>query len=220
MVRRFFVAVAALTVTNTCLAADLVMPGLTTQWIAQDMRLNGLPASMRTVQGDRPLAEVLNYYRRLWSGAIDERRNGEWHVLATRQRNEFISLRLQASAGGVRGVLTVSADPATVAASLDSPLPVPSGITRVSHQAFRDKGSEGENLTLISRRSVAWERQAFVSLYLGEGWAHTEDRVAQSVPDGHVLQFLRGKEQVRVLLYRDPDLADAQTLILVTAHRD
>jgi len=201
-------------------ADDWVMPGLTTQWIARDMDINGVPASMRTVRGNRTLDEVLRYYRQQWAGAIDERTEGDWHVVATRQRKQFVSLRLRQSGMGVHGVLTTSLDPGMASPGLRSKLPVPPGLTRLAHQAFRDGGTRGENLTLMSSRSVAWERQAFAALYRSDGWIRVEDRVTRAVRNGHVLQFLRGKQQVRIVLYRDPELADGNTLILVTAHRD
>ena len=72
----------------------------------------------------------------------------------------------------------------------------------------------------MSPRSVAYERQAFASLYATDGWTVAEDRPTQTVTDGQIMQFLRGKEQVRIVLYRDPDLASGRTLILVTSHRD
>ena len=205
-----------------------VMPGLEAQWIARDMTLNGVPASMRSLHGRRSLADVLTYYRRLGerlcthpcTDSVHEYRQGVWHVLAMKQRGTFASLRLRSVDGGVHGVLTTSADPATARVNLSSELPVPSGLTSLSHQSFRDRASGGENLTLLSPRSVAYERQAFVALYQNDGWTPAEDRAAKTVPDGHVLQFLRGKEQVRVVLYRDPGLASGRTLILVSAHRN
>lgn len=194
------------------------MPGLSAQWIAQDLTINGLPASIRSVQGRLPLAEVLRYYRQHWAGRIDERVEGEWHVLATRHRDRFVSLRLRESGNGVQGVLTDSRDPASAVPKLDSTLSVPPGLVRLSHQVFRDGPARGENLTLMSSRSVAYERQAFDALYRGEGWVRIEDRAARSVTDAHVLQFLRGKQNARIVLYRDPALADGNTLILLTAH--
>ena len=220
MIRRSLIAALALLATTVSSADDWVMPGLATQWIARDVELNGLPASMRTMSGARPLQDVLQYYRKLWAGNLDERQQGEWHVLATRQHDRFASLRLRAHGAGVRGVLTVSLDPASTLPELESRLLVPPGLQTLARQNFRDPGSRGENLTLMSPRSVAYERQAFAALYEGEGWTRAEDRATQTVPDGQVMQFLRGKEQIRVVLYRDPDLAAGRTLILVTSHRD
>lgn len=201
-------------------ADDWLMPGLSSQWIARDMDLNGVPTAMRAISGPQSLGDVLAYYRRNWAGAVDERKQGEWIVLATRQRDQFASLRVRRHGSGVQGVFTTSVDPKLTTPSLESRLPVPHGLIRLSHQAFRDDGSRGENLTLMSPRSVAYERQALVSLYANEGWIIAEDRTTRTVPDGHVLQLLRGKEQIRAVLYRDPALAQGRTLILITAHSD
>ena len=141
-------------------------------------------------------------------------------MLATRRHDRFASLRIRARGAGVEGVLTTSHDPANARPNLDSSLLVPPGLTPLARQNFRDSGSQGENLTLMSPRSVAYERQAFATLYEAEGWTRAEDRATQTVPDGQVMQFLRGKEQVRIVLYRDPDLAAGRTLVLVTSHRD
>lgn len=215
------IALTALALLATVPAwADDLMPGLSAQWIARDMELNGVPASMRSVSGSLPLVEVLRHYRRQWDGALLERRQGEWHVLATRRHGRFLSLRVRGTDTGVDGVLTDSLDPGSASPSLESTLPVPPGLERLAHQTFRDHGSRGENLTLMSRRSVAFERQAFLSLYENDGWVRAADRATLAVPDGHVLELLRGKEQLRIVLYRDPGLAQGRTLILVTAHRD
>ena len=207
----------------TCLvpqaiAGDTLMPGLSAQWIARDMTINGVPTDMRSVRGTVALDRLLQYYRREWAGELDERVEGDWHVLATRQRGRFISLRVRSAGNGVDGILTSSIDPAEATPSLASRLPVPSSLERLAHQAFRDGGARGENLTLAGSRSVAFERQAFDSLYRSQGWLRVEDRTTRTVADGHILQFVRGKESVRIVLYRDPALLDGRTLILVTAH--
>lgn len=194
------------------------MPGLSAQWIARDMTLNGVPASMQALSGSVSLSEVLRYYRSTWRGALDERVEGEWHVLATRQRDRFASLRLRPVGLGVEGVLTVSLDPGRAAPSLESSILVPPGLVRLAHQEFRDGAERGENLTLMSSRSVAYERQAFVSAYRGEGWTLIEDRKAGSVTDGHIIQFVQGKRSLRVVLYREATLAEGRTLVLVTKH--
>ena len=217
---RSFVVVFVLLLSGTVFADDWLMPGLTAQWIAKDMTMNGVPASIREVRGQRPLDEVLTYYRRHWAGRIDERRDGDWHTLATMHGDRFASLRLRDTGSGVHGTLTVSLDPALAAADLSTRVPIPPGLTRLASQTFEDRGSSGENLTLMSPRDIAYERQAFASLYSGDGWTRTEDRAMRSVTEGHVLQFLHGKDQVRVVLYRDPALARGRTLILVSAHRD
>lgn len=198
-------------------AGDLLMPGLSAQWIARDMSINGVPTSMRSVEGAISLDRVLRHYRRAWGDGLEERTEGMWHVLATRERDRFISLRLRRAGNAVQGILVVSADPSKATPSLRSDLPVPPGLERLSHQSFRDGGTRGENLTLASHRTVAFERQAFDFLYRSEDWLRVEDRRAQSVADGHVLQFVRGKRSARIILYRDPALLDGRTLILVTA---
>lgn len=201
-------------------ARDWLMPGLSTEWIARDMHLNGVPASIRSVSGRRSLDQVLDYYRRQWAGRIAIRRAGSWRVLAMKSGTQFASLRIRSLGAGVQGVLTVSLDPDRATPTLDSELRIPSGLERLSHQVFNDPGSQGENLTLMSRRSVVFERQAFCALYQTDGWTMLEDRPTSSVRGGHVLTFLRAKEQVRVVLYSDTELAEGRTLILVTAHKD
>ena len=69
---------------------------------------------------------------------------GEWHVLSTRQRDRFASLRIRAHGGGVEGVLTTSVDPADALPDLSSRLPVPPGLKPLARQRFRDSGSQGE----------------------------------------------------------------------------
>ena len=199
-------------------SSDWVMPGLSAQWIARDMTLNGVPASMRALSGNVRLHDVLRFYRSAWRGALDERVEGDWHVLASRQRDRFVSVRLRSIGHGVEGVLTVSLDPGRATPSLESSILVPPGLVRLAHQAFRDGGERGENLTLMSSRSVAYERQAFVSAYRGEGWTLIEDRAAGSVSEGHIVQFAQGKQSLRVVIYRDPSLAEGQTLVLISAH--
>lgn len=205
--------------TGIARADELIMPGLKAQWIAEDMTLNGLPASMRTLQGDVALVDVLGYYRTLWAGELHERIDGDWRVLATRKRDRFISLRLQSAGVGVRGVMTVSADPTNRMATLDSDFPTPPGLTRLAHQTFRDGSLYGENITLMSRRGVAYESQAFRALLAGAGWTLAEDRAAATVPDAQVMHFVRAKQQARVFIYRDAELANGKALILVTWQR-
>lgn len=219
MTSRIVVALAGLLLLGSVQASDRIMPGLTAKWIAKDMVINGVPASMQSIEGRVRLDDVLRYYRNAWEGRLDERVEGNWRVLATRDRRQFVSLRLRSGGPGVEGVLTVSLDPSLATPNVASELLVPAGLVRLAHQSFRDPGVDGENLTLMSHRSVAYERQAFESLYRSDGWSSIENRATQSVYDGRVMQFLRGKQQVRVVLYRDPALANGNTLILVSSQR-
>lgn len=197
-------------------ATSLVMPELEATWIAQDMTLNGLPVSMRALKGSVPASRVLAYYRKRWGKRLLQRRDRGWHLLAAEEGGKFVSLRLRPVGGGVEGVLTVSPKPDEHVGSVASDFPVPNGLTRLSRQTFNDRGVRGENLTLMSPRSVAFEREAFTSRLLAEGWRVDYERAAASVPNGHIGYFSKARRSATVLVYRDAELGNGNTFIYVS----
>lgn len=193
-----------------------LMPGSKVSWIAQDMQLNGVPVSIRQVDTSAPLNEVVTYYRKAWDSQhpLIQRHEGDETVLAAMQGKRFVSLRLRTEGTATRGLLTVSADPASHHEDLATTLPVPHGAVVVSRQQYRDGQHPAEALTLRADTPVAFNKAEIEGALEVDGWRKDVDTSSTSIADGAVLLFRRGDESMRVIIGSDPSWNN-ETLILM-----
>ena len=194
-----------------------LMPGTQHSWIAREMTLNGVPSSIRQLQSERPLKEVVAHYEQSLAEENDvaRHRQGESTVLATRLRGHFVSLQLTDSTFGTEGWLVISAEPAEHDAQVESRLPLPPAFTVVSHQRHLDQSPPAETLTLSSRQSVGVARAALVATMTGAGWELRQDLPSQRRRAARSLVFTKQGDTVSGFIAADESWAE-ETLILLT----
>ncbi len=192
--------------------------GFTGQWIAEDLRLNGVRASLRSFRGPGETDRVVAHYRDAWqrgAGAV-VRRHGDWRVVATRDQDHFLSVHVHAMRDGVEGVVVVSEVPDPHTAPQSGNLPVPPSWLLLGRQEFVDRGRRAETVTLLSRQNVTGARIALVSAFERNGWRVVRDTAAQTLPDGYVLELRNGRRYARVFIARHHRW-DRHTLAFATA---
>ena len=194
-----------------------LMPGATATWLAKDMNLNGIPASIQSLRFRDPIDDVVAYYRARFrqSGQVIERPRGEWTVLATRIDKRFVSLQLKADAGATVGIATFTDLPDEDATRYRGALPIPQGVDVLSHQRHNDDGRNAETVTLGAGLSVANLSATIAHAFESEGWVQSLNQPAQTFSDGHVLRFSGPPGVVDITVGYDKKWSDQSLALLV-----
>ncbi|GFE89754.1 hypothetical protein [Steroidobacter agaridevorans] len=199
---------------------DLAAPPQgSTQWIARNMRMNGLPMSLKTFESRLSPDAVLAHYESELrsSGSHDVRRsvNSSWQVLLLKSRDHFITVHARRAASGSEGTILVSPalDPGGL--KLQTDFPRPSTARIVNLQQYDDSGMQSEHISLSSERAPFIEAQAFSQLLITNGWNIIDTRPTRESYRGFVLEAQRQAEQALLVII--PDAArPASTAIVVT----
>lgn len=194
-------------------------PQGSTQWIARNMRMNGLPMTLKAFNSRLSPAGVLAYYEsQLKTSSSHETRRmmkSPWQVLMFRSHAHFITVHARATIGGSEGTILVSPalDPAALHVRTDFPRPSTARI--VNLQQYDDAGMQSEHISLSSGRTPFVEAQAFSQLLTRDGWTLISTRPTHETHRGFVLEAQREAEHALLVII--PDMArPASTAIVVT----
>lgn len=197
-----------------------LVPGTHWQWIAQDLVINGVPTSVRHLTIDASFPSVLTRFRSSWQsqGSIVERKQGRWHVLATKEADKFISLQLKARGKQTEGILTITSDPLEHNSGYEGELPLPDDLSVISWQSHRDGPFDAQTVTLASPRPVDYVRDSVVSAFNMKGWRLEMEKAATTLRDGRVLHLTGDVGKARIIIGRDKRWSD-QTLALIVFNK-
>jgi hypothetical protein len=205
---------------KTSALPDLAAPPQgTAQWIARNMRMNGLPMTLKAFQSQLSPEAVLGHYEsQLKSSSSHETHRlmkSPWHVLMFRSHDHFITVHARAASAGSEGTILVSPalDPALLRIRSDFPRPPTARI--VNLQEYDDAGMRSEHISLSSDRTPFLEAQAFSQLLIRDGWTMTDTRPTHETHRGFVLEAQREAEHALLVII--PDTArPASTAIVIT----
>jgi hypothetical protein len=208
-------SVARLTATLPELASP---PQGEAQWIAQSMRMNGLPMSLKAFQSRLdPDAVLAHYQSQLQSQTHHEARrsvNPPWQVLMLKSREHFITVHARAVDRGSEGTILVSPalSPSSLRLRTHFPRPVTTRIVNL-HQ-YDDSGMESEHISLASARTPFTELQAFSQLLIHDGWTILDTRPAHQARRGYVLEAQRQAEQALLVIVPDAAQPSATAIVI------
>jgi hypothetical protein len=143
-------------------------------WIARAMRLNGVPMTIKSFSSPTNADEVLHQYEHALRTSSDmkTRRTQEqdWRVLAVMSKDSYVTIRARNTSQGSEGTIAVTPPLAQLKPSKRTRFPCPDSVQVVSLQEYDDDGIQAEHISLVSRRSVGIEAQAFASALSQQGW--------------------------------------------------
>jgi hypothetical protein len=149
-------------------------PGGSAFWIAQAMRLNGVPMTIKSFASPANADEVLHQYEhklRTTSDTKTQRTNeDEWRVLAILSKDAYVTIRARNTVRGSEGTIAVTPPLANLKPSKRTRFPCPESVEIISLQEYDDNGIEAEHISLVSQRSSGIEAQAFASMLSQQGW--------------------------------------------------
>ena len=188
------------------------------QWIAQSMRMNGLPMTLKSFHSRLSAEAVLHHYD-AWARTQGRResaqsRNGEWLVLAIKSARHYISIQARTTLDGSHGTIAVSAVLEGAALKLDTSFPIPGTARIVNLQQYDDFGMEAEHISLSSARAPHTEAFAFSQLLAREGWQLVrEQRTTEG--GGYVIEAQKGAQHALLTMVLDQSSASMTAVVVV-----
>lgn len=189
------------------------------RWIAPQMRINGLPMSLKSFDSRLSVDAALSHYES-WAhsqGIRETRRmrRGEWVILAMQTRREHITVELRPTLSGSQGTITVSLLPHLVVGRARTAFPHPPEARIVNVQQYEDAGVRAEHISFVSPRAVYVESREFAQALQSHGWHILIDQQAKAVPRAHAIEAQRGAEHVFLLVQPDQSRTAATAIIAV-----
>ncbi|HEY8538740.1 MAG TPA: hypothetical protein VIL28_07720 [Steroidobacteraceae bacterium] len=190
-------------------------PGGTAAWIAQAMRLNGVPMTIKSFAASMNAQEVLHYYeRRLRSSNTQTKRwhEGENHVLGVLSDNAYITVRARNTAHGAQGTITVTPPLAKQRSMLRTRFPHPPSARVANLQQYEDEGIEAEHISFVSAHSVASAARELTQFLREKGWTVHRSAPMFQTRGGHVIEAQKDASLAHLSFRR---LKSGETAILV-----
>lgn len=178
-----------------------------TQWIAQSMRMNGLPMTIKAVYSHAMPDEVVYFYES-WAKRAGDIQTRRWHtnqseLLSIRADSFMTTIEVQRVVSGTQGTIVTSAPPNSTAFKTETEFPHPATWRVANLQQYEDEGKEAEHITFTSRRAPIAEAQAIGALFVASGWALLNQQAARASANSYVVEAQRSAEQARVLISQD-----------------
>lgn len=183
------------------------------RWVVRSMRVNGVPMTLKSIRSHLQPQELFQHYEAQLRARdhMEARRavRGEWHALAIKSRQHFITIQVRPSVEGSEGTITVTAIPSAVKFTTEFPRPLTTKL--LSLQEYDDAGVEAEHIGLSSPRAVPIEAQAFLHELTRFGWQATQ----RAATRGAVIEAQRGAQQAFVTLQTDSTQPSITAIVVV-----
>lgn len=171
---------------------NIVLPeGARTSWVATDMNHNGHGMAIKALAVQRPVDEVISFYRAAWEAQGDtpgfvENKVGEWQVISrvTESHNLVVQVKT-GSDGTTEGFISSLALVAKPLRRADS-IPLPPNAVKVSHTRTADKGKTGYTTIMVTPSSVGAAVGFYKDHLARDGWSLVSDGFLEG---SHVLKF-------------------------------
>ncbi len=178
-----------------------------TQWIAQSMRMNGLPMTIKALYS-RATADEVFYFYESWAKRAGDMQTRRWHtnqseLLSIRANSFMTTIEVRRVISGTQGTIVTSAPPDSTALKAETDFAHPTSWRVANLQQYDDDGKEAEHITFTSARAPIAEAQAIEELFAATGWALLSERTAHASANGYVVEAQRAAEQARVVISQD-----------------
>lgn len=194
---------------------NIVLPeGARTSWVATDMNHNGHGMAIKALAVQRPVDEVISFYRAAWEAQGDtpgfvENKVGEWQVISRVTESHNLVVQVKAGSDGTtEGFISSLALVAKPLRRADS-IPLPPNAVKVSHTRTADKGKTGYTTIMMTPSSVGAAVGFYKDHLARDGWSLVSDGFLEG---SHVLKFNKHESAYEVAVSA---AEDGTTVILL-----
>lgn len=175
------------------------------QWVAQNLRFNGMPMQIKELSTEETPQQVLAFYQHAWGGSPPyyyEYQVGDWKAIATLREKCFFTVQVQPQGRGARALLGVSTRPDN--GQLKKPgadFPAMSGSRVVNDIDHFDGGKTGRTILLMNSFSPGTNVNFYRSALADDGWVAIVDRTVDAGKGlSHVLVMKRGHNETNMTI--------------------
>lgn len=195
-------------------------PKAKVQWVADNMRVNGVPTRVMQFQSQEGRNDIVEYYRAFWSGGYPTKPSvtalGASTVISQRHGPYFMTVKVEdASGGSSHGLIAVSRVGGSKVELNAGDLPLMPGAKVVSVVESSDPGKHNREVVVLSRQTPQSVLQFYQSFYENAGWRQVQNNDlsgSAKSPRGTFVVFARDGTEVQLAIH---DTAKTQGCLLV-----
>ncbi len=176
-----------------------------TQWVAENMRMNGMPMQIKELTTEQTPQQVLAFYKQRWSDAppyYHEYEVNGMPAIATLRKGCFYTVQVQAHGRGAKALLGVSTKPE--GGSVKTPgggFPTMGGSRILNDIDHYDGGKTGRTILLENTYSPDANANFYRRVLADDGWSAIMDRsVGGAKGISHVLVMKRGYHEANLTI--------------------
>ena len=175
------------------------------QWVAENMRMNGMPMQIKELTTEQTPQQVIAFYRQRWSDAPPYSHEYEvsgMPAIATLRKECFYTVQVMAHGRGAKALLGVSTKPD--GGQVKKPgtgFPNMAGSTVLNDIDHYDSGKTGRTIMLTNTYSPEANLNFYRRTMAEEGWGAVMDRTVQGAKGvSHVLVMKRGYHEANLTI--------------------
>src|SRR6516225_4749256 len=190
-------------------------PKAEVQWVAQSMRVNGVPTRVLQFQSRASRAEVANYYRSYWTGGYPRKASvhlsADATIVGQMHGPYLMTLKVEdADQGGSRGLISVAQ---VIGSRVDrdpGALPLMSGAHVLQVVESDDPGKHSRQVVVITPQPPSSVRNFYEASFDNAGWQvlHGTDTAdvphRATVPAGAFVVFAREGAEMQLSIVATP----------------
>lgn len=186
------------------------------QWVAPNLRWNGIPMQIRELTTDMTPQQLIAYYRDRWGRGppgFHEYEVGAWQAIATVRGQCFFTVQVKPDGRGAKALLGASTRPENGQPKVPGEgFPALSGSKVVNDIDHFDGGKTGRTLLVMNTFSPDMNAHFYRRTLASEGWVAIVDKAVPAARgNSHVLVLKRGHHEANVAV--SPDKAGSSVLI-------
>lgn len=175
------------------------------QWVAENMRMNGMPMQIKELTTEQTPQQVIAFYKQRWSDAppfFHEYEVGGMPAIATLRSGCFYTVQVMPYGRGAKALLGVSTKPD--GGQVKTPgagFPNMAGSTILNDIDHYDSGKTGRTIMLTNSYSPDANLNFYRRTMADDGWSAIMDRpVGGSKGISHVLVLKRGYHEASLTI--------------------
>lgn len=175
------------------------------QWVAENMRMNGMPMQIKELTTEQTPQQVLAFYKQRWSDAppyFHEYEVSGMPAIATLRKGCFYTVQVMAYGRGAKALLGVSTKPdGGQVKTLGAGFPNMAGSTILNDVDHYDTGKTGRTILLTNSYSPDANLNFYRRAMAEDGWSAIMDRpVGGTKGISHVLVLKRGYHEANLTI--------------------
>lgn len=174
------------------------------QWIAENIRMNGVPMQIKELTTEQTPQQVLAFYKRRWGEAppyFHEYEVAGMPTIATLRSGCFYTVQVQAHGRGAKALLGVTTRPDGPVKAAGAGFPNMAGSKVLNDIDHYDTGKTGRTILLTNGYSPDANLNFYRRAMADDGWTAVIDRpVEGSKGISHVLVMKRGYHEANLTI--------------------
>jgi len=176
-----------------------------TQWVAENMRMNGMPMQIKELTTEQTPQQVLAFYRQRWSDAppyFHEYEVSGMPAIATLRKGCFYTVQVMAHGRGAKALLGISTQPdGGQPKTPGAGFPNMAGSKVLNDIDHYDAGKTGRTILLTNTYSPDANLNFYRRTMADDGWSAIMDRSVQGTKGiSHVLVMKRGYHEANLTI--------------------